>query len=373
MNLSTFIRKNEFNIIEGWERFAQSYIPAAKNMNSEGLSDHIVDILRFIADDLDSEQTSSQQSKKSKGQGARTNSDDSAAEFHADMRFVGGFDAVELISEFRALRASVTRLWGEQRTHTEQDYADMVRFNEAIDQVIAEGISRYTERINHARDLFLGTLIHDMRNPLGAASQSAQLLGMVGELNKKQGILVDQISTSLSRVTQMVANLIDVVRARLGKGVPLSPAFVDMGKTIQQAVNEARAAHPEQAIQVKCMGDLTGEWDNQRIEQILSNLIGNAIQHGAKTATISVIATGNKQDINISVHNEGVPISESVVSTIFDPLTRGGNSPNENNPTNLGLGLFIVKEIVEAHGGKIHVSSSEGEGTTFSVDLPRAA
>lgn len=373
MGLSEFIQENKEAITKDWVCFAREHILPARHMDLVGLQDHINGILKFIVDDLDSYQTKQEQKEKSKGEGVKAGgTGDSMAETHADVRFTDGFNSVEILSEFRALRASVIRLWERERAGKEMDYRELVRFNEAIDQIFSEGLSRYNERIDNSRDLFLGTLVHDLRNPLSAVSQSAELLKRLGNLDEKQKMLVGQIGTSATRISKLVSDLIDIVRARLGRGIPIDPKPMDMRTVVEQAVNEAKAAHPDRSITVEATGDLEGDWDSMRMAQVLSNLIGNAIQHGRKTSAISVIAKGDPQEIQLSVHNEGTAIPAGVIATIFDPMTRGkGKKQEESASTSLGLGLFIAKEVVEAHGGKINVSSREPEGTTFSVLLPR--
>jgi signal transduction histidine kinase len=203
-------------------------------------------------------------------------------------------------------------------------------------------------------------------------SQSAEILKKIELSDEKQKTVVNQISTSTARITKLVADLVDIARARLGKGIPIDPKPMDMQTTIEDAVNEARAAHPDRNISVKVTGDLKGEWDSSRITQVLSNLIGNAVQHGQKTSAIEVVAKGEPKEVLLSVHNEGSAIPAAVIASIFDPLTRGtGEKQLESTSTSFGLGLFISKEIVEAHGGEINASSSEAEGTTFFARLSR--
>jgi signal transduction histidine kinase len=373
MGLSEFIQENKEAIINDWVCFAREHIPPAQHMDLAGLRDHISGILKFVVNDLDSAQTKREQREKSEGEGVKAGgAGDSMAETHADVRFMDGFNSVEILSEFRALRASVIRLWERERTKTDGDYLEVIRFNEAIDQIFFEGLSRYNERIGSSRDLFLGIIVHDLRNPLSAVSQSAELLNRLGNLDEKQKMLVGQISTSTIRITKLVTDLIDVVRARLGKGIPIDTKPMDMRTVVEQAVNEAKAAHPDRNIFVEATGDLRGDGDSLRMAQVLSNLIGNAIQHGGKTSAIRVIAKGTPQEIQLSVHNEGAVIPTAVIATIFDPMTRGkGKKQEESASMSLGLGLFIAKEVVEAHGGEINVLSNEAQGTTFSARFPR--
>ena len=374
MGLAAFIRSNEEAIVAEWEAFAQTYLPSAAHMDRSALRDHIIGLLRFIANDLETSQTERERSQKAKGQGPKEGGvHDSAAETHADLRFTGGFDTVEMISEFRALRASVIKLWRVEwaKTETADILPDLLRFNEAIDQVMTESLSRFTNKVNHSGSLFIGTLVHDFRGPLVAAYNSAQALVMRGKLDAEQVKLVSQIETSTSLINRLVSDLIDAVRIHLHEDLPIAPAPMDIGTAVQEAAKEVQAAHPDRNILIETSGDLEGEWDRARVGQVLSNLIGNAVLHGLKTSAIAVAAKGAGQEVVLSVHNEGA-IPPDVVATVFDPLPRGEDENQiQNEKARLDLGLFITKGIVTAHGGKITVTSSEEEGTAFTVQLPR--
>ena len=374
MELATFIRSKEGAIVAEWEAFAQTYLPSAAHMDRSALRDHIIGLLRFIANDLETHQTERQRSEKAKGQGPKEGgSHDSAAETHADLRFTGGFDTVEMISEFRALRAGVIKLWRVEWANTETGdiLPDLLRFNEAIDQVMTESLARFTNKVNHSGSLFVGTLVHDFRGPLVAVYNSTRALVMRGKLDDEQVKLVSQIETSTSRINRLVSNLIDAVRIRLDKGMPIAPAPMDMGTAVQEAAKEVQAAHPGRKILIETSGDLEGEWDRARVGQVLSTLIGNAVLHALKTSAITVGAKGAGPEVILCVHNEGA-IPPEAVATVFDPLPRGEdeNRIRSENAT-LDLGLFITKAIVTAHGGQIAVTSSEEEGTAFTAHLPR--
>ena len=374
MRLSTFIRENSAPIIAEWEAFAGTLAPSPEAASPLSLRNHIEYILQFIADDIDSLQTDAEQVSKSQGMNAK-HSTDSVAEVHAALRQAGGFNMDQMVSEYRALRASVIKLWRAQATETtRQDIVDLTRFNEAIDQELTESISYYSLKVERSRDLFLGILGHDLRNPIGAMTMSAELIGRIGALSERQRMLISQISLSSIRAIEILDQLLDLTRVRIGSGLRVIRAQMDMAFVARQLVDEMRAAHPERTFTVDVSGDTNGNWDRPRIGQVLSNLLGNAVQYGFKDLPISVSVSviGETTDVTVSIHNDGVPIPPGAVARIFDALVRSGEGKDAHlQSNNLGLGLYITNEIVIAHGGTIKVASSEKHGTTFTALFPR--
>lgn len=378
MRLAAFIRANLKPIVAEWETFAQTLTPASESMSPLALRDHIKEILAFVADDIESEQTDSEQVEKSHGEKTPLVKR-SAAEIHASLRHAGGFNMDQMVSEYRALRASVTKLWDAQLTEgTKTDIADLTRFNESIDQALTESISDYSKRIDHSRNLFLGILSHDLRSPLGAARMSAELTLKMGvaNLTDRQTMLISQVVECSDRATEIVDHLLDLTRARLGSGITVIKVPMDMGFVSKQLVAEMRTRYPKRTFTLKISGNTEGEWDKPRIGQVFSNLLGNAVQYGFQDPPIDVIIKGEADAVVLSVHNEGVPIPADAIGRIFESLIRGKEEIEEDGETpagsiNLGLGLYITKEIVAAHGGTIGVTSSEKEGTIFTVRFPR--
>ena len=376
MRVAEFIRTNTAPIIHEWENFAKTFVPAGGHMTPLALRNHIRQILAFICEDIDTAQTPAQQVTKAHGGKARLPYP-SAAETHASLRHAGGFNMDQMVSEYRALRASVLKLWsGREREMDSVDFGDMIRFNEAVDQAMTESIHDYSRRLELSRNLFLGILSHDLRNPLSAISMSASLTMKIGALNERQTMLLSQIADSTARAGDIVTNLLDLTRARLGSGLPLVKEAMDMAYVSKLLVDEARSIYPKREFKLDLSGELEGIWDKARIGQVFSNLIGNAVQYGFADAPIDVGVAGLEAEVVISVHNEGVPISPEDIGTIFSALTRAQPHPDDESghgplSVNLGLGLYISKEIVTAHGGTISVTSSEKDGTTFSAHLVR--
>ena len=374
IGLGRFIREDVAQIVEEWTSFAGTRIAASKGMTTLALHDHVEEILDFIADDLESAQTGSEQLQKSQGNGPKAGgAQRSAAEVHADLRLDDGFDIDQMVSEYRALRACVVKLWGARKREWERaDFDDLVRFNEAIDQAVAESLSRYTQTLDHSRNLFLGILGHDLRNPIGAILISGGRLADFGPLNAKQAALATRIKQSALRAVGILDDLLDLTRVQFGSDLPIHTDKMDMSVLSRQLVDEMRAAHPHRTIVLETTGDLEGEWDRLRMEQVLSNLISNAIAYGFNDSPVEVGVEGKPEEVVLLVRNRGVPIPQGRMRAIFDSLLRGDQGGQEpEGSTHMGLGLYITQKIVGAHGGTIGVTSSERDGTRFTVSLPR--
>lgn len=369
--LALFIRQNHEDILAAWESFAHDLPPGAK-MDVVALRDHARDMLDVIATDLESSQTEPERAKKSRGLSDAGNSAvDTAAEKHGFGRAESGFRVETMIAEFRALRASVISLWREREgTATDADLEEMTRFNEAIDQAVAESIAEFMRQVETTRDRFLAVLGHDLRNPLGAILMSSQFLLETGPLTESQRVLVSSIERSGKRMRDLVKDLLDLAVTRLGDGMPTKLAEMDLGVVVREVVAEIVAANRDRRIDVESSGSLVGVWDKARLAQALSNLVGNAVQHGSRTAPIKVALNGDKPDlVSVSISNQGPPIPPDEIDGIFEAMK---GSPTGDR-RHLGLGLYIVDKIVKAHEGSIEIQSSAEQGTTFTVALPRLA
>jgi PAS domain S-box-containing protein len=227
---------------------------------------------------------------------------------------------------------------------------------------------RETGEAARFREHLIGVVGHDLRNPLTAIITSAQLLLRFGRLNDRQSRVVNRVASSADRMARMIDDLLDFARTRLGGGFPIHPRRIDLGELTERTVEELRFAHPDRTVRITAEGDLWGNWDADRMEQVVSNLVGNALQHGPDEGEVTVTLLGEAQVVVLSTHNGGLAIPSEVLPYIFEPGRRG-----DVHSGGLGLGLFIVQQIVLAHGGSIEARSSPEEGTTFTAVLPRKA
>ncbi|HEY7374909.1 MAG TPA: GAF domain-containing protein [Polyangia bacterium] len=232
-------------------------------------------------------------------------------------------------------------------------------------------IAKLEETIRY-NDLFAGVLAHDLRNPLSATITAAQLVLMRQDgQSSRDAKPLSRIITSGKRMFRMIDQLLDVTRARVGGGIEVDPREANLSNLCDQAIGELELAYPGWKIQRESVGDLNGEWDPDRLLQIVSNLLGNAGQHGEQSTPILVRLDGRRPDtVTLEVRNRG-EIPEAMMDSLFDPLR--SSAQRRDYARGLGLGLFIVKAMVEAHGGHVHAASSASDGTTFTVTLPRRA
>jgi signal transduction histidine kinase/CheY-like chemotaxis protein len=217
----------------------------------------------------------------------------------------------------------------------------------------------------------IGIVAHDLRNPLGAITMAAGLLQAGPGLTERQLKAASRIASSCERATRLIRDFLDFTQARLGTGIPLKRRPMDLHEVTRHVVDEVLQAHPERQVLLETSGEGQGEWDPDRIAQVLTNLVGNALAYSPPGTPVSVRTHSEPGSTLLSVHNQGTPISPELLPRLFEPLTRGAPTQGQQSRS-IGLGLYIVREIVRGHGGSVDVASSQETGTTFIVRLPRA-
>jgi signal transduction histidine kinase len=234
-------------------------------------------------------------------------------------------------------------------------------------QQLVQELQQRTETLR-LNEMFAAVLGHDLRNPLTAIVTGAQLLE-VSSSDELVRRTAGRILSSGRRMSRLIEDMLDLARARLAGGIPIKRERVDLLRLVQRVVQEHQVAAPGHAIDLQHEGDLIGDWDTDRLAQVASNLIGNALQHGDPSEGVTVRLDGEKANaVSLSVTNAGA-ISPDVLPYIFDPFRRGQRQPAANE--GLGLGLYIAQQIVQAHHGCIDVQATNGRHTSFFVTLPR--
>jgi PAS domain S-box-containing protein len=221
----------------------------------------------------------------------------------------------------------------------------------------------YAER---ERELFLAALGHDLRGPLTAITLAASSLLHLAALPQAAVNTVLRIGRSGERMTRLISQLLDFARARAGQPLVLTPRRLDLRELWHHALDEVALSEPARRIALTSDGNTFGEWDPDRMLQLFQNLVGNALHYGDATRPITITLRGQREEVACDVHNYGEPIPPTLLPVLFDPFRRG-----HHGGVGLGLGLYIARQIVAAHGGSIEGLSSADEGTTFRVVVPR--
>ena len=217
--------------------------------------------------------------------------------------------------------------------------------------------------------ILIGIVSHDLRNPLNAIGLSAAALLKFGGLDERQLRAVERIKSATHRATRMIYDLLDLTRVREVGGLPVERDSMDMHKVAQQAIDEIKLGFAQREVVFSVNGDATGEWDADRVSQVVGTLLTNALQHSPGDSRVMVTQVGLADEVVLSVTNGGAPIAAEAMTVLFEPFHRGRGVREAGR--SVGLGLFISREIVRAHGGRLEVSSNESTGTTFTAHWPK--
>ena len=275
--------------------FAEKLRPAADSMSPVALRNHSEEILLAIVKDMEAPQTDQERHDKSQRMKVVIGAPETAAVTHGAIRQLEGLDLPQLVGEFRALRATALRLWRDAAIE-EGDRAEAIeeiaRFNEGIDQALAESVERYAADVHKSRELFLGMVGHDLRSPLWVIGGSAQLLRTPGLEEDKRMEVVGRIERSTAVMTRLIADMLTYTRAQLSKQLPLECTPCDLGRLCRNAVDSIQASYRPQVIELSQKGDLKLTGDEVRLEQLLINLLHNAVQHGEDRKPVRLDADG---------------------------------------------------------------------------------
>jgi len=247
---------------------------------------------------------------------------------------------------------------------------ELVLSRKRLEASVAEAERLQVESKDRAllAEQMIGIVSHDLRNPLSAISMGTALLG-AGELSPSQKPTVARINRAAERANRLIADLLDFTQARVGTGLSVTKSAIDLHRSVADAVDELAHIYPSHAIRHERSGEGACCADVNRLAQLVGNLVSNAVAHGAPARPVTVSSVVTEHAFEVAVHNEGVPIPPEAQPTIFEAMTRGANAPTAAR--SVGLGLFIVKEIAKAHGGRVEVSSGPEQGTTFRAFFPR--
>lgn len=222
-------------------------------------------------------------------------------------------------------------------------------------------------RVGELQERLVSVVGHDLRNPLGALLGNLELLSRAGALTERQALVAARMRRSVLRMEGLIRDLLDLARTRQGGLLPVSPVDARVGEICARAVSEIRDAHAGSNVELVVEGDDRARLDPERIAQVVSNLVTNALQHGDPGGPVRVRVSGEGGEVALEVENAGPPIAPDLAEHLFEPFRRG-----RSDGDGLGLGLFVVHEVARGHGGTVSFRSAEGR-TAFLVRLPRGA
>jgi signal transduction histidine kinase len=372
MRFSVFIKENLDTIVAEWEAFARTLLPAAKTLSGLALRDHCREILLAIVNDMETSQTEDERAAKSKQVASAPAASATIAAAHGALRHLAGFELAQVVSEFHAMRASVLSLWRESAESSAIALAieEIARFNEAIDQALLESVNRYSDDVT----TFLSVIGHDLQGPLLAIEGTSEMLAdSEVEVRTRQEFL-RRIGRSSKLMGHLIADLLEYARTRLTGGIAIALSPCDLRVACEEAMDVMQGIYPQQKFAQELSGDLRINADPPRIQQVLLNMLSNAVVHSDRNSIISLNARGEADAVVLTVVGFGRPIPADVLQLLFEPFVRAPLAtpePHMQPYTSLGLGLFIVRKIVLAHHGKVTVESSPATGTVFTIRLPR--
>ncbi len=244
-------------------------------------------------------------------------------------------------------------------------FRDVSEKRQAEDRVRGE-----ERRRSEFEQQLIGIVSHDLRNPITAISLGVSLLLRRDDLDERVLKTLVRVHSSAERTIRMVRDLLDFTQARLGGGIVIHREPSDLYALLRLVVDEVQMSFPDREVRIEMEGDGLGAWDTDRVAQVITNLVTNALKYSPAGSPVTVRTLADADTVRLEVHNQGEPIPPQVQRHLFQPMRRGDEQADRNSRS-IGLGLFIVDHLIRAHGGTVDVRSSAPEGTTFGVSLPR--
>ncbi|MGF1453341.1 MAG: ATP-binding protein [Opitutales bacterium] len=369
MRFSEIINESKEEISQEWCAFAREHVAVAKDLSEWELRDHLEGMLEWLVADVETRQNGEEQERKSKGLSHGSELSFEAPLAHGTARAESGYGLADVSSEFRALRASVLRVIERRYDGNlgEPQFQELIRFNEAIDEAWLRSLRRAEQLFDQSQHWFLGILGHDLRSPLQTFSGITSVLALSDNLTSDEREMLRTAESSVSRMDEMIRNLLELTRLRLGTGLKIHPRRTCLHTLCGNLLRQMRVAYPNAKLTLESPGEMEIWADTERLCQMLANLISNALRHGKPGGPVTVSLEAPNEHVIIRLHNPGKPIPPEVRERLFSGKPVAGR----HGVHQLGLGLYIVREIVASHDGKLAVESTEENGTTFTIHLPR--
>lgn len=370
MNIAKFLETEKEAILAESIAYAKTIL-RLKDEDDATLRDHLPSVLEAISKDLRTSQSRTESIDKSHGLSSESRNTESAAEIHGVMRARSGLKIEQVFAEYRALRSCVLRLWADHAPQGSDAVRDVGRFNEAIDQALAESVRTYAGEVERWQHIFLAVLGHDLRGPLNAIALTAELIA--AKAPAELGLPTATLSKSTMRMASLMDSLLQYNRAGLTSGMPIERKPTDLEVACNEELEMQRAALPGAKIELVARGNTQGNFDGSRVREALGNLVTNAVKHGVRAEPVIVRIQGDDATVRLSVENATAhDITSNDMEQLFEPLRRGAAHGAHSDRSNLGLGLFIVRHIAEVHGGDVQ-GACLSRRVKFTMTLPKAA
>jgi signal transduction histidine kinase len=372
--LTLLLRNNREELIRDWIARVRSdgKLWRAHDLTEVELRDYVPKLLEDLVDSL------AKGTVSSAAEGPEIGASESAKK-HVRHRFEQKYELADVLRELGLIRAAIIDLATREGVVLAGYEAQLV--HSAIDEVMitaacemAEITSADLRRDVALRDMLAAVLGHDLRTPIAAIQLT------ISNLLKREDVPASllryhqRVGRAADRMQRMVVDLLDMTRIRIHGGLPVRREPGDLRSICEHMLGELGLRYPDRTIEFQSRGDAQGHFDADRMAQVLSNLVGNALDYSPPDAPVRVRVRGENGNVVLEVNNQGAPMSPETLASAFEPFRRGSDKAFPVRPQpqeGLGLGLFIVSEIVKAHGGTVRVSSDAQSGTTFTLTLPR--
>jgi len=368
MQLSTFIVASLDTIVEEWQAFGLPSAPSLSRAETAEIRDCLKGVLLAIARDMERDGAGAVAQRHAGAMVREASADRLPSIRHGRLRQQYGIGAGQLVEEFGSLRATVL---AGARKDSGSVLHQSLRFNQAVDAALRDSAEGFTQALIATRDADLFTLAQDLRNPLSAIHVASSVLARPDFGPEIRRNSTRRVRAALTQMDGLVSNLLEYTRRRSAPGIPVDQSSCDLKQVCEASIETVRTAHPARTFHLAVSDELVLCADAPRIQQALSNLLHNAIQHGDGQSVIKLDASADVAGASLSVWNAGRAIPEASLAAIFEPWVRVPGEASDRLPASLGLGLFIAREIVVAHGGAMAVTSDAVAGTRFTIWLPR--
>lgn len=374
MELSTFIVASLDTIVEEWQAFGRPSAPSLSRSETAEIRDCLKGVLLAIARDMERDGAGTQ--RRSAAMARDAGADGLPSIRHGRLRQQYGIGAGQLVEEFGSLRAAVLARWYFSGTRKDGGSVldQSLRFNQAVDAALRDSAEGFTQALTATRDAYLFTLAQDLRNPLSAIHAASAVLARPDFGPEIRRNSTRRVRAALTQMDGLVSDLLEYTRRRSAPGIPVDQSSCDLKQVCEASIEAARTSHPARTFHLAASDELVLCADAPRIQQALANLLHNAIQHGDGQSVVKLDASADEAGASLSVWNAGRAIPEASLEAIFEPWVRipgEASTASDRLPASLGLGLFIAREIVVAHGGTIAATSDAVAGTRFTIWLPR--